>query len=623
MRVNGNPKHVNILELGSLSDIPLEKHKALADRIEQLILYDSTLFEIADTQVEEWAHFFFRKMIKSKFNKKKLRVDKKIESQPVAKLERLTTQTEDQTEDQIANIQVVDLDTFDSLASQEIGAEWLCTQAIKELGLDTFLAQELKWNANEISVAMLALLGRLLYPASELKTADWLNENSGALELFSPESGTVDRNRLMQSTKLLYQSKDKIEKYLSDKISSIYKIDNKLILYDLTNTHFEGMMKECPKAKFGRNKQKRSDCRQITLGLLTDQDGFCKQSRYYSGNISETKTFDEVLKQLDAYKNQDTNPVIVMDAGISSEDNLKKCLSQSVDYICVSRAAHNNLIARVEKDKLVSFINKGEQEVKAQFFYQNIEYQIGQETHTIQETLLYIETLDKQAKEQGIFSKKQQSFETGLTQIKESVTKPQKNKKNLSIETIHQRIGRLKEKYSGIGQTYTIDVIQKDNQVTDIQWTYNENNAKQAKLGTYFIRTSIKADQEELLWKAYRTLGEIESTFRTLKSDLDLRPIFHQKELNIEAHLNLAVLSYFIVSFIRYRLKQSKLKHCWREIVRIMKTQKCNLSSIINKLGQKIILKNCTRASLKAKKIYDAMNYKSIPFYSRSIILKK
>jgi len=280
------------------------------------------------------------------------------------------------------------------------------------------------------------------------------------------------------------------------------------------------------------------------------------------------------------------------------------------------------LIAKVEKDKLVSFINKSEQEVKAQFFYQNIEYQIGGETHTLQETLLYVETLDKQAKEQGIFSKKQQSFETGLTQIKESVTKPQKNKKNLSIETIHQRIGRLKEKYSGIGQTYEIDVIQKDNVVTDIQWTYKENNAKQAKLGTYFIRTSIKADKEELLWKAYRTLGEIESTFRVLKSDLDLRPIFHKKELNIEAHLNLAVLSYFIVSFIRYRLKLSKLKHCWREIVRIMKTQKCNLNSIINKMGQKIILKNCTRASLKAKKIYAAMNYKSIPFYSRRIILK-
>jgi transposase len=571
-----------------------------------------------DTQIEEWAHFFFRKLIKSKFDKKKIQDHNKNQSQPAEKSEAVNTQSEEQ----IDNIQVVDLDTFDSLSSQEIGAEWLCTQTIKELGLDTFLAQQLKWNTNEISVAMLALLGRLLFPASELKTADWLNENSGALELFSPESGTVDRNRLMHATKLLYQSKDKIEKYLSDKISSIYKIENKLILYDLTNTHFEGMMKDCPKAKFGRNKQKRSDCRQITLGLLTDQDGFCKQSRYYSGNISETKTFEEVLKQLDEYKKQDANPVIVMDAGISSEDNLKKCLSQNVDYICVSRAAHNNLIAKVEKDKLVSFINKSGQEVKAQFFYQNIEYQIGQETHTLQETLLYVETFDKQAKEQGIFSKKQQGFETGLLQIKESVSKPQKNKKNQSIEKIHQRIGRLKEKYSGIGQLYTIDVIQKDDIVTDIQWTYNENNAQQAKLGTYFIRTSIKADKEELLWKAYRTLGEIESTFRTLKSDLDLRPIYHQKELNIEAHLNMAVLSYFIVSFIRYRLKLSKIKHCWREIVRIMKTQKCNLNSIINKAGQKIILKNCTRASLKAKKIYDAMNYKSIPFYSRRIILK-
>lgn len=611
-RVNGIPKHINILELGSLPEIPLDKHKALADRIGQLMSEETLLFSNQDVLIEEWAHFFYRKLIKNSFNKPKS-VGNTINSQDVGRLFVDTIYSVPQVD----NIQQVKLDTFESISSHEIGGEWLCTQAIKELGLDHYLGQQPDWNLNETSVGMLGLLGRLLYPGSEKKTAEWLNENSAAMELYCPESGTVNRNRLMQCTKKLYQDKDKIEKHLSGQIESIYKIENKLILYDLTNTHFEGMMKQCPKAKYGHNKQKRNDCRQITLGLMADQDGFVKHSNYYAGNVSEPKTFSDVLSELKPFKNGLHRPVIVMDAGIATEDNLKMSLGQGIDYLCVSRSGHKDLLAKVDKDKLVCFVNKNGQEVRTQFFHQNIDYQIGEEKFTCQETLLYVETPAKEAKERGMFGKKQQGFETGLEQIKQSVAKPQKNKKNQSVEKIWERIGRLKEKYSGIGQAYTIDVVQLDGQATDIKWQFIENNSIEPQLGTYFVRTSISTEDEALLWKVYRTLGEIESIFRTLKSDLNFRPVFHQKELNIESHLNLSVLAYFIVSFIRYRLKKNNIHHSWTEIVRIMNTQKCNLNSVINTKGEKILLKTCTRPQMKANEIYQAMRYKPMPFHRK------
>ena len=611
-RVNGIPKHINIIELGSLPEIPLDKHKALADRIEQLMFEETLLFSNQDVLVEEWAHFYYRKLIKNSFNKPQP-VGNTITNKYVGEL----FADNIYSVPQVDNIQQVKLDTFESISSHEIGGEWLCTQAIKELGLDHYLGQQPDWNLNETSVGMLGLLGRLLYPDSEKKTAEWLNENSAAMELYCPESGTVDRNRLMQCTKKLYQDKDKIEKHLSGQIESIYKIENKLILYDLTNTHFEGMMKQCPKAKYGHNKQKRNDCRQITLGLMADQDGFVKHSNYYAGNISEPKTFTDVLSELKPFKNGLHRPVIVMDAGIATEDNLKMSLGKEIDYLCVSRSGHKDLLAKVDKDKLVCFVNKNGQEVRTQFFYQNIEYQIGEEKFTCQETLLYVETPAKEAKERGMFGKKQQGFETGLEQIKQSVAKPQKNKKNQSIEKIWERIGRLKEKYSGIGQAYTIDVVQLDGQAIDIEWQFIENNSIEPQLGTYFVRTSISAEDEALLWKVYRTVGEIESIFRTLKSDLNFRPVFHQKEINIESHLNLSVLAYFIVSFIRYRLKQNNIHHSWTEIVRIMNTQKCNLNSVINTKGEKILLKTCTRPQMKANEIYQAMKYKPMPFHRK------
>lgn len=615
-RINGIPKHINILELGSLQEIPSENHKDLADRIEQLISNDTLLFSNQNVLIEEWAHLFYRKLVKNNFSK----ANKVVNSFDIEHIGALFPASMDNIH-QFDNIQQVKLDTFDSLTSHEIGGEWLCTQAIKELGLDNFLVHQLEWNSNETSVGMLGLLGRLLYPTSEKKTAEWLNENSAAMELYCPESGTVDRNRLMRCAKKLYQSKDKIEKHLSGKIESIYKIENKLILYDLTNTHFEGMMKKCPKAKYGRNKQKRSDCRQITLGLMADQDGFVKHSQYYDGNISEPKTFMDVLSGMEPYKNGIMRPVIVMDAGIATEDNLKMGLSKGVDYLCVSRSQHKDLLAKVDKDKLVCFVNKSEQMVKTQFFHQKIEYQIGEEKMSCWETLLYVETPAKEAKERGMFGKKQQGFETGLERIKKSVNKVQKNKKNQSVEKIRERIGRLKEKYKGIGQAYTVDLAQTQGHVTDIEWEFIENNPIEPKLGTYFVRTSIQAEDEALLWKVYRTVGEIESIFRTLKSDLNFRPVFHQKEFNIESHLNLSVLAYFIVSFIRYRLKQNNIDHSWTEIVRIMNTQKCNLNSIINIKGEKILLKTCTRPQMKANEIYHAMKYKPMPFHRKISML--
>ena len=209
VRVEGIPKHINILELGSLSEIPMEKHKVLADRIEQLIFGNVLLFCDQDLQIEEWAHFYYRKLINNSFNKPK------TSGNSINNLHVVESLTDNIYRMPLDNIQQVKLDTFESISSHEIGGEWLCTQAIKELGLDHYLEQQPDWNFNETSVGMLGLWGRLLYPDSEKKTAEWLNENSAAMELYCPESGTVDRNRLMQCTKKLYQDKDKIEKHLS------------------------------------------------------------------------------------------------------------------------------------------------------------------------------------------------------------------------------------------------------------------------------------------------------------------------------------------------------------------------------------------------------------------------
>lgn len=597
-RIDGVPRHASILELGSLATLPAEKHKALADRMDQLISNQLDIFSDVETDslVEEYAQYYFRKL-----------AQKQLELCPAE------SNRPDHKE-----IVEVDLNSFETLDSRQIGGEWLCHQALEELGLASFVSTELGFNSNEVAISMLSLTARMLYPASELSTAKWLNENSAALELSSPGSGKVDRNRLTNASLLLYQNKDKIEDYLSSKVNDIFGIQDKYILYDLTNTHFEGSAAGCEKAKFGRNKQKRNDCRQITLGLLTDSNGLPKCSRYYAGNVGETTTFSQVLDDLEKVV-KDKKPVIIMDAGIASDDNLKLALSRGFNYICVSRSGHGDLLGQVNREELKTFVNKNKEEVKTQFFDSQVFYEKEGEKHCQKERILYVETQSKKNKEVAIIGKKRQRFETSMQAIALSLGKPRADK---SVEKINQRIGRAKEKCKGIGEEYDIAMEENKGQITSLTWTYNPENRTEKKAGNYFIRTCIEADNEQLLWKLYRVLGEIESSLKVLKSDLDMRPIFHQKGENIEAHLNLAVLSYFIVSFIRHRLKQSGIRHRWAEIVRIMSTQNCNINTIASSKGRTIILKTCTRPQLKAAEIYSAMKYKSVPFFRKKTYLE-
>lgn len=196
MRIDGIPRHISVLDLGSLNDLAQHKHRPLAQRIEELINNQTNMFDnddIVDKEVEQLAQFHYHRFIK-----------KQLENAPVEMARGERTEMVE-----------VDLNSFETIESKQIGGEWLCLQAFNELGLPTFLANQLGFNQNQVSVSLLALIGRLLHPASERATAKWINENSAALELVGPASGVVDRNRLMDAAITLFKSKDEIEDYLS------------------------------------------------------------------------------------------------------------------------------------------------------------------------------------------------------------------------------------------------------------------------------------------------------------------------------------------------------------------------------------------------------------------------
>jgi len=193
---------------------------------------------------------------------------------------------------------------------------------------------------------------------------------------------------------------------------------------------------------------------------------------------------------------------------------------------------------------------------------------------------------------------------------------------------VQQRIGRAKQKYPSIHHLYniTLDIDTATKIVKSIYWQKDVIKAREAneKLGVYFLRTNLEDPDEALEWMIYNTIREIESTFRILKTDLDLRPIYHKNDTSTMAHLHLGLLAYWLVNTIRYQLKQSGINDDWKEIKRKASTQKSVLTTAQNTYDKMIQIKRCTEPTEDLRQIHNALKQqKSKPFKQIKFVVHK
>ena len=232
---------------------------------------------------------------------------------------------------------------------------------------------------------------------------------------------------------------------------------------------------------------------------------------------------------------------------------------------------------------------------------------------------LWVKSKAKAMKENSMNGLLSQRFEEGIQNINEGVNKKGGTKK---LNKVSERIGRLKQKYPSVHKYY--DIIVKDDGkgiATAISCKHKQGEDTDKNAGIYFLRTTLDENDEQTLWSIYNIIREIEYTFRVLKTDLDLRPIYHKTDEASMAHLHLGILAYWLVATIRFQLKQKGYNHDWREIVRIMNTQKCVTTTVKNIQGHIVSVRQCTEPTLKVKHIYSLMNYKAVPFYRKKSVV--
>ena len=300
-----------------------------------------------------------------------------------------------------------------------------------------------------------------------------------------------------------------------------------------------------------------------------------------------------------------------MDAGIASASNIAWLIEHGYHYLVVSREGH----AKDPRDQ-ESAVMVRKTEHNSVAVYREIDAETG-------ETRLYCHSELKAKKEQAIRNRFHVRLEEGLDKLNAGLDKKGTIK---NYAKILERIGRLREKNSRVAQDYSIEVIadaDKNNAIR-IDWQREPKSAqKDQHCGVYCLRTNIKDWSEEQLWTTYIMLTEIEATFRSLKTDLGLRPVYHHKEDRVTGHLFITLLAYHLVHTLRYQLKQQGIQLSWDSIRKIMSTQQRIMITLPTDDHKTIHLRTTTQAEARQKQLYAALNIKSDPIGKCKTIIDK
>lgn len=561
VRTEKGPRQRLILNLGKI-DLDPSQYPSLARRIEDILTGQMSFYEIP-LKIEQIA-----RRAATRISDKNSREEVKV-----------------------TDFKEVDIASLKTMRSRTFGGEYLCHSIWEELQINNFLLQN-GVSSNTIPILKALVLNRLIDPGSERYTKEWVDNRSSLYEI-TERPLYHSLNSYYRGGDTLFKLKDKLELYLSTREKTLFSLPEKIFFFDLTNTYFEGEAKGNPKAQFGRPKEKRTDCRLVTLGMIIDDLGFAKYSRLFPGNQAEGETLSTMIKQLEKNLTSD-DKTIVLDAGIATSKNIAWLKDNHYHYIVVNRGK-----PPFEKDFSAISTIRGI-EIKR--------FEIEEEAYIL------CRSKKKKAKEKSMRTRIERLFIERLKYFNKGLTRRHGTK---NYQKVVEMIGRLKGKYPQIAKLYSLQVIpeaEKDSQdpklkAIALNWEKKKSYEKEViSEGSYVLRTDRVDLTDKEIWNTYIMLGNIEYAWLTMKSYLGLRPNFHQKEKRVDTHMFISVLAYHILHIIEYRMRMSGDHRRWSTIRNLLSThQRVTMAFRMKdgegKVTQKFI-RTCTVPEVEHKKIY-------------------
>jgi transposase len=516
------PRHRVVCSLGSLAPAPAEEWLALAHKIEAALSGQQPLVRDA-------------------------RVDTLVAKVQAAR--RGARQTAGQSD-----LVAVHTDQVTTEDLREAGPVHVGHQLWQKLDLDTVLARAGLSPRTRVLTEIMTL-NRLVAPLSEHAMPDWVRRTALA-DILGESFDTLVDESLYQNLDRLHPQRVAIEGALAERERTLFNLDDRLFLYDLTSTYFEGQALQNPQAQRGYSRDSRPDCKQVVVGLVLDRDGFPKAHEVFEGNRPDRTTVPEMLEALEQRVGHTPGATVVVDRGMAFADNLRQIQERGYHYLVASRPGERteHLDAFEEAAGWQAIVrapsptNLGQQKTRV-WVKRRV---VGDEVHIL------CRSDGREAKDQAIREKHEQRLLADLRKLQARVA----TGKLKDATKVHQAIGRLKERYPRVARYYAIGY---DTATASVTWAEDaEKKAVAQRLdGGYLLKTDRQDLSDEEIWRTYILLTRVEAAFRAMKSPLCERPIFHRLEHRVQTHIFLCVLAYHLLVAIEKLCLDAGIHTSW------------------------------------------------------------
>jgi hypothetical protein len=499
----------------------------------------------------------------------------------------------------------VDPDRIGHENGVRLGPSLVLLQAWQSLDLDRVLDEQ-GFSTEQIATAKAVVLNRLIEPASEHELPNWLETTAlGDVLGFHAEGWAEDR---------FYRINDKllaalpvIEPHLRNKERDLFNLDQTLLLFDLTNSYFEGTAAKNDLARRSvASKEKRSDCPLISVGVVLDAEGFIIRHKVFAGNISDCKTLLEAVAGLEETGGS-SRPVVIVDGGMATDQNLQTLRERGYDYIVNGKRQTRAAFAAefMEQDAFRRVDGRGAADEKRPVFVRRIE--------SGNETIVLCRSAGRRDKENAIVDGAERKLIEGLEKLH---TRILRNDPRLKLDQgsalVDRAIGRLAARTTRASKLYEIEYDHKNRLLS---WERQEQWDENRELhGCYHLRSTLDLEDRQL-WKLYITLTRVEDAFRSMKSELGLHPFHHQLARRCRAHIWITVLAYHLLRWTEHSLKLSGYDCTWRTLRRRLDTH-CYATLILeDDTGLEIHLRKAGRPNSVQKLIYALLgiNWRTLP----------
>ncbi len=426
--------------------------------------------------------------------------------------------------------------------TRQFGACYLGLELWKRLALDRFFEQTVDDKQADVTwsrVAALLAINRLCAPGSELAIEQRWYPSTALDDLLGIEEGKINDTRLYRCLDRILPHKTKLERHLKDRYGALFGAEFDVLLYDLTSTYVEGAAEDNPMMRRGYSRDHRPDCQQMVIALIVNSEGFPFSYETFDGNRADVSTMETVLRMVERKYGQ-ARRIWVFDRGIVSEDNLAAVRKRGGQYLVgTPRSQMKPFEAELRKEDWTQV--RPEVEVKKVAIPQG------------EETYILCRTAGRKEKEKAIRNRFSGSMEKALKGLEKTIALGRLRDRH----KMERRLGKIQARHPSVNDLYEISLRDTAEGVR-LSWQINEDRKKwrEAREGAYLLRTNLKAETAEELWSQYMQLTEAEASFRALKSELSIRPLFHQLEPRVKAHVMVAFLGYALWVTLKHLLKR-------------------------------------------------------------------